>query len=113
MLRSPGGFGAGNSVGRGNGGSSLARMALRLLIFGLSGKRSRSIVSRSSSTRIVLSASSSFRHDLSMRRKRNDGDTAPVTLGQARTAQVRLIVWCKACGHRAEPGVAEQVSHHG
>jgi len=48
-----------------------------------------------------------------MRRKRGDGDTAPLTLGQALTAQVRLIVWCKACGHRAEPDVAEQVAHHG
>jgi hypothetical protein len=54
-----------------------------------------------------------FRHDLIMRRKRSDGDTAPLTLGQALTAQVRLIVWCKACGHRAEPNVAEQVAHHG
>src|SRR5712691_3163997 len=53
------------------------------------------------------------RHDLIMRRNRNDGDTAPLTLGQALTAQVRLIVWCKACGHRAEPDVAEQVAHHG
>jgi len=52
-------------------------------------------------------------HHLSMRRKRGDGDTAPLTLGQALTAQVRLIVWCKACGHRAEPDVAEQVAHHG
>ena len=54
-----------------------------------------------------------FRHDLSMRRNRSDGETAPLTLGQALTAQVRLIVWCKACGHRAEPDVAEQVAHHG
>src|SRR6266481_4131197 len=48
-----------------------------------------------------------------MRRNRNDGDTAPLTLGQALAAQVRLIVWCKACGHRAEPDVPEQVAHHG
>src|SRR6266699_779427 len=54
-----------------------------------------------------------FRHDLSMRRNRSGGETAPLTLGQALTAQVRLIVWCKACGHRAEPDVAEQVAHHG
>ena len=54
-----------------------------------------------------------FRHDPIMRRKRRDGDTAPLTLGQALTAQVRLIVWCKACGHRAEPDIAEQVAHHG
>jgi len=66
-----------------------------------------------------------------MTRNRSDGDTAPLTLGQALAAQVRLIsqewvvrflehrigdkriVWCKACGHRAEPDVAEQVAHHG
>ena len=54
-----------------------------------------------------------FRHDLSIMRNHRDGDTAPLTLGQALAAQVRLIVWCKACGHRAEPDVAEQVSHHG
>jgi len=48
-----------------------------------------------------------------MTRNRSDGDTAPLTLGQALTAQVRLIVWCRACGHRAEPNVAEQVAHHG
>jgi hypothetical protein len=30
-----------------------------------------------------------------------------MTLGQALAAKVRLIVWCKACGHRAEPDIAE------
>jgi len=54
-----------------------------------------------------------FRHDLSMRRNRSDGDIVPLTLGRALAAQVRLIVWCKSCGHRAEPDVAEQVAHHG
>jgi len=54
-----------------------------------------------------------IRHDRSMSRNRSDGDTAPLTLGQALAAQVRLIVWCKACGHRAEPDVPEQVAHHG
>jgi len=63
-----------------------------------------------------------------MRRNRGDGDTpfgkaqlvrsaelnvAPLTLGGALAARVRLIVCCKACGHRAEPDVAEQVAHHG
>ncbi|MFI4948412.1 MAG: YgiT-type zinc finger protein [Alphaproteobacteria bacterium] len=28
-------------------------------------------------------------------------------------AAVRLIVWCKACGHRVEPDVADQVERHG
>jgi hypothetical protein len=48
-----------------------------------------------------------------MRRKRSDGESTPLTLGQALAAKVRLIVWCKACGRRAEPDVAEQVAHHG
>jgi hypothetical protein len=30
-----------------------------------------------------------------------------MTLGNAAAARVRLIVWCKACGHRAEPVPAE------
>jgi hypothetical protein len=33
----------------------------------------------------------------------------PVTLGQTLAAHVRLTVWCKGCGHRAEPDVAVQV----
>ena len=36
-----------------------------------------------------------------------------MTLGGAVNAKVRLIVWCKACGHRAEPAVADQVVRHG
>ena len=88
-------------------------IALKLRIRGDSGKRSRSIVSRTSSAKIALSVVGELRFDLNMRRNRSDGDTAPLTLGQALTAQVRLIVWCKACGQRAEPEVAEQVSHYG
>ncbi len=38
-----------------------------------------------------------------MRRSRSDGDTGPLTLGKALAAKVRLTVWCKVCGHRAEP----------
>jgi hypothetical protein len=34
-----------------------------------------------------------------------------MTLGQA-LAKVRLIGWCKACGHRAEPDIAGHVAHH-
>ena len=30
-----------------------------------------------------------------------------MTLGNAAAARVRLIVWCKACGHRAERDPAE------
>jgi hypothetical protein len=34
----------------------------------------------------------------------------PMTLGNAAAARVRLIVWCKACGHRAEGKKAENVA---
>jgi hypothetical protein len=36
-----------------------------------------------------------------------------MTLGSALAAQVRLIVWCKSCWHRAEPDVADQVAGYG
>ena len=36
-----------------------------------------------------------------------------MTLGRALAAKVRLIVWCKACGHQAEPDVANQVAQYG
>jgi hypothetical protein len=28
----------------------------------------------------------------------------PATLGSTATAGARLVVWCRACGHRVEPG---------
>ena len=37
----------------------------------------------------------------------------PMTLGNAAAARVRLIVWCKACGQRAEPGAAEMAERYG
>jgi Zn finger protein HypA/HybF involved in hydrogenase expression len=37
----------------------------------------------------------------------------PMTLGNAAAARVRLIVWCKACGHRVEPDAAELARRHG
>jgi hypothetical protein len=36
-----------------------------------------------------------------------------MTLGGALAAKVRLIVWCKGCGHQAEPDIAEQVASYG
>jgi hypothetical protein len=48
-----------------------------------------------------------------MKRKRSEGESAPVTLGQAQSARVRLIVWCKSCAHRIEPDIDELVAHHG
>ena len=36
-----------------------------------------------------------------------------MTLGNALAAKVRLIVWCKACGHQTEPDVGEQAERHG
>jgi hypothetical protein len=37
----------------------------------------------------------------------------PMTLGNAATAHVRLIVWCKACRHQVEPDPAEQAQRYG
>jgi NAD-dependent SIR2 family protein deacetylase len=34
-------------------------------------------------------------------------------LGDAATARVRLIVWCKDCGHQVEPDPAEQAQRYG
>ncbi len=108
-----GGFGGGYCSGLGVGGSSFARIALKLLV----ARRQREAVALDRFAEQLYQdrfvSIVEFRHDLSMRRNRSDGETAPLTLGQALTAQVRLIVWCKACGHRAEPDVAEQVAHHG
>ena len=44
---------------------------------------------------------------------RDKGESAPMTLGQALAAQVRLIVWCKSCNHRSERDIAIQVAQHG
>jgi hypothetical protein len=32
----------------------------------------------------------------------------PMTLESAALARVRLVVWCKACGHGSEPDPADQ-----
>jgi Zn finger protein HypA/HybF involved in hydrogenase expression len=34
-------------------------------------------------------------------------------LGNAAAAHVRLIVWCKACGHRVEPDPVEMAERYG
>jgi hypothetical protein len=36
-----------------------------------------------------------------------------MTLANAAAARVRLIVWCKACGHRAEPEPAKIAQRYG
>jgi hypothetical protein len=36
-----------------------------------------------------------------------------MTLGNAAAARVRLIVWCKARGHRVEPDAAEMAERYG
>jgi len=36
-----------------------------------------------------------------------------MTLGNAAAAQVRLIVWCRDCGHQSEPDPAEQARRCG
>src|SRR5271165_3127469 len=37
----------------------------------------------------------------------------PMTLGNAATACVRLIVWCRDCGHQGEPHLAEHARRYG
>ena len=48
-----------------------------------------------------------------MASSRGKRESERLTLGQALAAQVRLIVWCKSCNHRAEPDIAIQVAPHG
>jgi hypothetical protein len=37
----------------------------------------------------------------------------PMTLGNAAAARVRLIVWCRDCGRRAEPDPAQMAERYG
>jgi hypothetical protein len=37
----------------------------------------------------------------------------PMTLGNAAVVDVRLIVWCRDCGHQVEPDPAEQARRYG
>jgi Zn finger protein HypA/HybF involved in hydrogenase expression len=37
----------------------------------------------------------------------------PMTLGNAATAQVPLIVWCRDCGHGVEPDPGEVAARYG
>jgi hypothetical protein len=37
----------------------------------------------------------------------------PATLGSTAAAQVRIMVWCRACRHQAEPDPAEQAERYG
>ena len=36
-----------------------------------------------------------------------------MTLESAAAAKLRLVVWCKGCGHRSEPDLAEQARWYG
>jgi hypothetical protein len=49
----------------------------------------------------------------SAERRKKSPPSPPMTLGNAAAARVRLIVWCKACGHRAEPDPAETAQRYG
>ena len=37
----------------------------------------------------------------------------PATLGSTAAAGVRIIVWCRDCGHRVEPDPAELANRYG
>ena len=45
--------------------------------------------------------------------RRQKSASPPMTLGNTAAANVGLIVWCKACGHRAEPDPTELPRRHG
>jgi hypothetical protein len=36
-----------------------------------------------------------------------------MTLGRPAAAQVRLIVWCRECGHQVEPDPVEMAARYG
>jgi len=36
----------------------------------------------------------------------------PMTLGNAATNHVRIIIWCRACQHQVEPDPAETAARH-
>jgi hypothetical protein len=37
----------------------------------------------------------------------------PMTLGNAAKAELRLIVWCRGCGHQVEPVPAQLAEQYG
>jgi len=37
----------------------------------------------------------------------------PATLGSTAAAGARLLVWCRACGHRVEPDPAAMAERYG
>jgi hypothetical protein len=43
----------------------------------------------------------------------NSQSGVTVALGNAAAAQVRLIVWCRACSHQVEPDPAEIAARYG
>ena len=45
--------------------------------------------------------------------KRNRESAGRATLGTTLAAHLRLIVWCKACRHQAEPDLAQLVERYG
>jgi len=49
----------------------------------------------------------------SAERRKKSRPGPPMTLGGAAAAGVRLIVWCRGCGHRVEPDPAEQARRYG
>ena len=48
-----------------------------------------------------------------MKGGRDESQSAPLTLGQALTGCVRLVVWCKTCQRRIKPDIAEKVERCG
>jgi hypothetical protein len=50
---------------------------------------------------------------LPRRGRRQELDSQAITLGKAATTHMRLITWCKTCGHQVELNMAEEVARYG
>ena len=48
-----------------------------------------------------------------MRRRSQESDTGPATLGTTAKAHLLLRVWCKDCRHQVDLDPAEQAERHG
>src|SRR5579884_1970315 len=48
-----------------------------------------------------------------MRRRRGNDGLGWADDARPRQPDVRLIVWCKGCGHQVEPDIEEQVERYG
>ena len=62
-------------------------------------------------TKSLANITGKDRYPFSERIRGDPGETG--TLRPVAAAQVRLIVWCKGCGHQVEPDPAEMATRYG